>query len=193
MISFCSRWIFLALLVVVGALVPKDRFELAPSIAISSAVWAVLLHPGSTNSSGVVSLASSTLDLLMRRQHPVDVAKAKAEFEDAKADFEAAQDAAGVDGADNHGDLKKPKLVLPPPRQVLAGGGSLAAMGELLHEFHNLLRMIASLHFAPFPHPCPDFLGGHQMSQPGNREAAVSCEPEIEPVLAWFRVRASAS
>ena len=25
------------------------------------------------------------------------------------------------------------------------------------------------------------------MSQPQNREAAVSCEPEVEQVLSWFR------
>lgn len=31
-----------------------------------------------------------------------------------------------------------------------------------------------------------------QMSHEMNREAAVSCEPEIEQVLSWFRVRALA-
>lgn len=30
-------------------------------------------------------------------------------------------------------------------------------------------------------------LEGLQMSQPLNREAAVSCEPEVEQVLSWFK------
>ena len=46
-------------------------------------------------------------------------------------------------------------ITYPPRRQLLAGGGSLAAIGM-------------------------------QMSQEQNRGAALSVEPEVEQILAWF-------
>lgn len=125
---FFCRWVFLAMLIMIGALVPKDRFELTPSIVMSSAVWAVLLHPGSTNSSGVVRVAAAALDLLMRRQHPLDIEAAEAAEKEAVA-AEKSEAEAAAEAGEEAAPLKKRKFSLPPQRQILAGGGSLAAVG----------------------------------------------------------------
>ena len=133
---------------------PKDRFVLSPSLLISAANWAVLLHPGSTNSSGVIRVAAATLDLLMAKQHPADIAAAKE-----KAAAEAAAAAEGSGEEDEAAPAKKRKLELPPQRLILAGGGSLAAMGthtcsrlhvceqfclfQLLETSSTLLRLCA--------------------------------------------------
>ena len=146
---FFFRWVFLAVLIVIGALVPKDRFELTPSIVMSSAVWAVLLHPGSTNSSGVVRVAAAALDLLMRRQHPLDIEAAEAAEKEAvaaeKADAEAAAEA-GEEAA----PLKKRKFMVPAQRQILAGGGSLAAVGARLVNYCWKCCYVLVVHIVAF-------------------------------------------
>ena len=141
------------MLVVVGALVPGDRLELTPSISLPCSAWAVLMHPGSTNSSGVVRVAAAALDALMRRQHPFDVEAAKAAFDAAVAAFDAAvaadQAAAAAAGAEE--DLpkaKKRKFEPPARRQILAGGGSLAAMGPDLSVYRIHLQQVCSISFA---------------------------------------------
>ena len=121
----------MAMMVIVGSLVPKDRLELTPSIVLSSASWAVLMHPGSTNSSGVIRVAALALGAMMRRQHPVDVAAAQAAHDAAEA-AEQEDAAAAADGAEHPPAAKKRKFVCPPQRQILAGGGSLAAVGTCL-------------------------------------------------------------
>ena len=125
------RWVLMAMVVVVGSLVPEDRLELTPSIVLSSATWAVLMHPGSTNSSGVIRVAALALGAMMRRQHPVDIAAAQAAHDAVEA---AAQGdaAAEADAGEQAPAAKKRKFVSPPQRQILAGGGSLAAVGMFL-------------------------------------------------------------
>ena len=78
-------------------------------------------------------MAATALDAIMRRQHPEDVDNAKrqhdAEAEEELQKFEAARDA----GQEPLGPLpKKRKFVPPPKRDILAGGGSLAAVGREL-------------------------------------------------------------
>ena len=119
----------MALLTVIGALTPKDRLELTPSIVLSSACWAVLLHPGSTNSSGVVRVAAMALEGVMRRQHPADIEAARRQH-DAEAQVEAAEHEAAQDAAHEMPPLKKRKFTPPAKREILAGGGSLAAVGR---------------------------------------------------------------
>jgi hypothetical protein len=38
----------------VASLAPEDSFMIAPSVVVRSVIWACLVHPGSTNSSGIV-------------------------------------------------------------------------------------------------------------------------------------------
>ena len=90
----------------------QDRFVIAPSIAIPNSIWAVLLHPGSVNTSGLILTVVTALNLIMNRRHQVEVAAAKQAAQDRQ---EAGQD---------------PDYSVPPRRQCLAGGGSLAATGE---------------------------------------------------------------
>lgn len=85
---------------------------IAPSIAIPNSIWAVLLHPGSVNTSGLILTVVTALNLIMNRRHQVEVAAAKQAAQDRQ---EAGQD---------------PDYSVPPRRQCLAGGGSLAATGE---------------------------------------------------------------
>ena len=83
-----------------SGLVPEDRFEPAPSISIPSSLWVVLLHPGATNSSGVVQAIATSVatmfDWLYAYENNRDLAAQREEA---------------------------------PRRQLLAGGGSLAATG----------------------------------------------------------------
>ena len=134
------------MLVVVGALVPGDRLELTPSISLPCSAWAVLMHPGSTNSSGVVRVAAAALDALMRRQHPFDVEAAKAAFDAAVAADQAAAAAAGAE--EELPKAKKRKFEPPAQRQILAGGGSLAAMGPDLSVYRIHLQQVCSISFA---------------------------------------------
>ena len=149
------------MLIVVGALVPGDRFELTPSITLPCSAWAVLLHPGSTNSSGVVRVAAAALETMMRRQHPHDIAAAQKEYEAlmaadaAAAAGDAAQDD-GENGTFSSPPAKRPKFAQPARRQILAGGGSLAAMGLCLSlpKLAVLLASGAAIVFA-LPSFCP--------------------------------------
>jgi hypothetical protein len=61
--SLCVDWpaVLLSVLVAISVLAPEDSLVIAPSVTVRSVVWACLLHPGSTNSSGVVGCACSAL------------------------------------------------------------------------------------------------------------------------------------
>jgi hypothetical protein len=59
-------WVLLALLTLVGGLIPQDRFETAPSIELPSSLWVVLLHPGATNTSGIIQIITRAISMLMQ-------------------------------------------------------------------------------------------------------------------------------
>ena len=63
------EWVLLALLACAGALIPEDRFETAPSIEVPSSLWIMLLHPGATNSSGVIGVVTKAMAELVARLH----------------------------------------------------------------------------------------------------------------------------
>lgn len=115
-LSVCPEWSLLALLSIAGGLVPRDRFEPAPSISISSSMWVCLLHPGATNSSGVIRVISMAVEKMFERLW-------RFEMQEAEKTHAAAVEAAGEEAE------AIPDLQLPPKRQLLAGGGSLAATG----------------------------------------------------------------
>lgn len=101
----------------------QDALEIAPSVVVHSVIWACLLHPGSTNSSGVVGVISASLEAICRRRHQYELAQAAA-------------------AAEREGETEWER---PPQRQLLAGGGSLAAAGLQMsleqnrgqHSFNN--------------------------------------------------------
>jgi hypothetical protein len=99
------EWGLLALLVTASSCAPQDRFESAPSIPISSALWTCLIHPGATNSSGIIRVVTSALELMYDWLYDHECEEARRTAEDPGS------------------------VTLPPRRQVLAGGGSLAAVG----------------------------------------------------------------
>eukprot|EP00435_Cladocopium_sp_Y103_P055011 s202_g18.t1 len=88
-----------------------DRFVIAPSIVLPNSIWAVLLHPGSVNSSGLILTVATALSTIMTKRHAAEKEMAKRKAQ--------AQEAAGLE----------PDYDEPPRRQCLAGGGSLAATG----------------------------------------------------------------
>ena len=63
------EWTLLALLAAVGVLIPQDRFVSAPSLDVPSSLWIILLHPGATNTSGVISLVTNSLNKLMKMMY----------------------------------------------------------------------------------------------------------------------------
>ena len=112
-LGVCVPWVLAAALVIAAGLVPQARYELAPSVSVPSSMWIILLHPGATNSSGVIKLVVETVQLLMSWL---------AELEEQQAKRETAE-----------GE----EVVYPPRRQLLAGGGSLAATGMQMSQHQN--------------------------------------------------------
>lgn len=125
--------------------------------------------------------AVTALNNIMRRRHEKEKAQARQE-----ADERIAQ---GLDG----------EHTVPPRRQCLAGGGSLAATGRVrggfcpgclaMHAcvFHVDAELFAYV-FASFL-ACHVAVTGLQMSLQQNRGAAISVEPEVEQVFHWFAAR----
>ena len=112
------EWVLLALLASVGSLIPQDRFVSAPSLEVPSSLWIILLHPGATNTSGVISLVTKAMSKLMRMLHDHE-----------KAVAEAAYNQLPSQG--------RPPYQEPPRRQVLAGGASMAANGQIMSCTQN--------------------------------------------------------
>ena len=104
-LGVCWQWTLAAMLSMVSGLVPQARYELAPSVEVPASMWVVLLHPGSTNSSGVIRLVIQSLQRLFAWRAVEETARAEAEVAEGE------------------------NVVYPPRRQLLAGGGSLAATG----------------------------------------------------------------
>jgi hypothetical protein len=109
----CWQWVLASALVVTAGLVPQARYQLASSAEVPSSMWVILLQPGATNSSGVVELTVQTVQLLMTWL-------AKHEDDEARRNT-------------NPGD----EVIFPPRRQLLAGGGSLAATGMQMSQTQN--------------------------------------------------------
>lgn len=107
------EWILLALLAAVGALIPQDRFVSAPSIDVPSSLWIIMCHPGATNTSGVISLVTNSLNKLMKMMHAYETNTAEAAYAQLP-------------------DADRPPYEEPPRRQVLAGGASMAANGQIM-------------------------------------------------------------
>lgn len=103
-------WALLALLAVAGAMIPQDRFEPAPSIEVPSSLWIVLLHPGATNTSGVIAVITKAVTALLRRMQKHEEREAKLAY-------------------DQQPESTRGDFTVPPLRQLLAGGASLAANG----------------------------------------------------------------
>jgi hypothetical protein len=115
----CPEWGLFAILTIISALVPADRFRHCPALKVSSAMWVNLLHPGATNSSGVIALVARTVEKLMTRLH----ADEKREAEENTPADEA--------------------TTYPPKRHLLAGGGSLAATGLQMSQGQNRSAALA--------------------------------------------------
>jgi hypothetical protein len=83
----------------------------------------VLLHPGATNSSGVVSTVAKAVQKILQRLHEHEKKRAQDAHNRLVQELPEGED--------------PPELVLPPQRQLLAGGGSLAAMGMQMSMMQN--------------------------------------------------------
>ena len=113
-LAVCWEWGFFALISLVSALIPQDRFEPAPSIALPSSMWVCLLHPGATNTSAVVGIVSKAAAIMCDRLHRLECEKARQEANGTDADY-----------------------VQPCRRELLSGGGSLAATGMQMSSQQN--------------------------------------------------------
>ena len=79
--------VFFALIRPVSDLIPQDRCEPAPSIALLSSVRVCLLHPGSTNTSAVVGIVFKAAAIMCDRLHKLECEKARQEANGADADY----------------------------------------------------------------------------------------------------------
>ena len=76
-------------------------------------MWVLLLHPGATNSSGLIKMAAEAVQLLLTWVHEKEIKRAKREVAEGE------------------------EPVLPPRRQLLAGGGSIGATGAQMSLKQN--------------------------------------------------------
>ena len=113
------EWAALAFLAIAGSLIPQDRLETAPSISLPSSMWILLLHPGATNSSGVIGVVTKGINKLLEKLH-------RHESDAARSAWDALPEGE-----------RPEKYERPPRRQVLAGGGSLAANGIQASQGQN--------------------------------------------------------
>ena len=112
------QWVLAAVLCIIGGLVPRVRFKLAPSVPVPTSTWLLFLQPGAANGSGVIRLMPDTVSLLFEWLHQAEIHDARAEASTQRADAEAA-------------------VELPPRRQLVAGGGSVAATGMQMSLTQN--------------------------------------------------------
>ena len=82
-----------------------------PAIELQTSLWTILSHPGSTNSSTLIRAVNDAMESMFDRLHVSEVAAARTDFQRAQAEDEGA------------------KFQEPRKRQILAGGGSLSAIG----------------------------------------------------------------
>ena len=118
--AVCWEWGLFSIISLGSSLVPQDRFEPTPAISLPSSMWVCMVHPGATNSSGVIQVTSRAAEQMFARLNKIERARAE---EDAVAAFD-------IDGKDH-----KPHY--PPAREILAGGGSLAATGMQMSMGQN--------------------------------------------------------
>ena len=122
-------WLLLAAAAGVPQLSPRDRLQLCESILIPGSIWACLIHPGATNTSGIIKMVTKAWELIYARRNAVEEAAALAE---ARAQM-----------ASQEGGDAPAKVVAPPKRKGLAGGGSLAAAGFAASQTQNRGAMFA--------------------------------------------------
>lgn len=111
----------MALLTVVSGCIPEARFHFAPSIQIPASLWICLLHPGSTNTSGVGGTVTKAINLMLDQIY----------LEEYNAEAQLAQR-----------DGREP--VYPSKRQLLVGGGSVGATGMQMSKAENRDAAIAA-------------------------------------------------
>jgi hypothetical protein len=100
--------------------------QLTPSIVLHAIIWAVLVHPGSTNSSGIIGLVSSSLEQVFDRNHKEELDAAKVQVE----------------------ENDEEDYVKPPKREILSGGSSLAATGlQMSLEQNRGAAVVVELEF----------------------------------------------
>ena len=57
-------WVCVSLATITCQLSPRDTLELCPSIEVPGALWTALLHPGSVNTSGLLKVLNSAMEML---------------------------------------------------------------------------------------------------------------------------------
>ena len=123
MVSSCLAvnwlWALMALLSMAGACIPQDRYEPAPSIEIASSLWIVLVHPGATNSSGVVMVVAKAVRQLFRALHKWETDRDRKKHEELD-------------------ENQRPAEFQPPlERTIIAGGASMAVNGLIMSQEQN--------------------------------------------------------
>ena len=125
-------WVAVGLATVAPCLDPKNTLELCPSVAVPGSLWTALLHPGSTNSPGLLKVFTKALEKVFQRRNMLELEEAKASFQREKSELE-----------EHGGDSRGLKFVPPPKRKGLAGGGSLAAAGACAAQAQNRGAFVA--------------------------------------------------
>ena len=105
------EWPCLALICCAPGLSPQDVMNLAPSIPVRAVVWGCLCHPGATNSSGVIRIFGKAIEIVLKRMQVHESIVGQ------------------LQGNGNHYEAEE--------RQLLAGGGSVAACGLQMSSERN--------------------------------------------------------
>ena len=74
-------WILVPLATVAPQLSPRDVLVFCPSVEVLGTLWACLLHPGSCNSSGSLTMLNKSMELLYDRLYSEECCEAKTKHE----------------------------------------------------------------------------------------------------------------
>ena len=114
---------------------PKDVFQLCKSVEVPGSLWTMLLHPGSTNTSGLLKVLTNSMELIYDRRN-------EEEYNEASQKHKDECDKVRTEAQDPE-KARLPKFEPPPRRKGLAGGGSLAAAGFTASREQNRCSMTA--------------------------------------------------
>ena len=145
-LSVPISWVLLAEICSAAFLAPTSVLLPAKTIPLYTMPWAFILHPGATQTSGLMATYNRAFRQLELMEHDHQVAAAKAKHAAECEALRQHQQAADMAGNGDAGPLpKRPKLTTPPPMHMGFSSGSIDGVVGRMAETQNISRAAAFL------------------------------------------------
>lgn len=133
-LSVPLSWVLLAEICTAAFLAPTSVLYAAKTLPLYTMPWALILHPGATQTSGLMSAYSKVLRQIEIWEHDRQVALAQREQQQAREGLEAEES-----------ERKRQRFVPPPPMHMGFTSGSVDGVVGRMAEPQNLSRAAAFL------------------------------------------------